>query len=150
MTFAQAAVTFFQTQNGQVFWKKYASKTLVSEVAGAMANSLPTVTAASIAFERLVKNGDVDRTDGKNEEDDRAEAHADAKKGLDAAIASAAATPLTNSEIEYFASLSQFELSKLYWGPNNDGVTGFGVRYRLAIEQHGFREPAHYAAGGPR
>lgn len=146
MNFQNAAIKFFQTTDGRALWSKYASKTLVGEVAGAMANSLPTITAASIAFDRLVKNGDISRTDGRDEEDDRAEAHADAKKGLDAAIA-AASQPLTSSEIEYFASLSQFELSKLYWGPDNDGITGFGVRYRLAMEQHGFREPAHYAGG---
>jgi hypothetical protein len=147
MNFADAAVKFFQTPNGQTLWKKYASKTLVQEVADAMVTSLPTITAASLAFERLVKNGDIERTDGKDEEADRKEAHAAAQKSLADAIAKAEATPLTTSELEYFASLSQFELSKLYWGPDDDGINGFAVRYRKAIAEHGFREPARYAGG---
>jgi hypothetical protein len=147
MTFEQAAVKFFEIPNGKVLWRKYGSTTLVREVAQAMSKSLPTITAASLAFQRMVENGDIDRTDGKNEEDDRAETIADARKNLDAALEAAAAMPLTHSEIEYFASLSQFELSKLYWGPDNDGVTGFAVRYKKAMAEQGFREPAHYAGG---
>ena len=152
MTFAEAAVKFFQTQNGQVFWQKYASKTLVQEVADEMSNvnTLPTIVAASLAFERLVTNGDIERTDGKTAEDDRAHAHVVARNGLEAALIAGALPPLTNDEIEYFASLSQFELSKLYWGPDNDALTGFAVRYKKAMAEHGFREPAHYAAGGLR
>lgn len=146
MNYGEAAVAFFKTTNGAASWKKYGSKTLVQDVVDGMAASLPTIVAASISFGRLIENG-LDRTDGKTQEDDRAEAHEAAKAGLAATIAAASAAPLTNSEIEYFASLSQFELSKSYWGPDNDGITGFGVRYRLAMELHGFREPAHYAGG---
>jgi hypothetical protein len=149
MTFAEAAVAFFKTTNGQTLWKKYASKSLVQEVADEMDNAktLPTITAASLAFERLVKNGDIERTDGKDEEDDCKEAHAAAQKSLTDAIAKAEATPLTTAELENFASLSQFELSKLYWGPDDDGINGFAVRYRKAIAEHGFREPARYTGG---
>ena len=150
MTFADAAVKFFNTENGKLLWKKYASRTLVQEVSDAMSNSLPTITAASLAFDRLVKNGDIERTDGKTAEDDRAHAHVVARNGLEAALIAGALPPLTNDEIEYFASLSQFELSKLYWGPDNDALTGFAVRYKKAMAEHGFREPAHYAAGGLR
>jgi hypothetical protein len=149
MTFAEAAVKFFQTPNGQVFWKRYASKTLVQEVADEMANvkTLPTITAASLAFERFVDDGDIQRTDGKTEEDDRTQAVVVARNGLEAALIAGALPPLANSEIEYFASLSQFELSKLYWGPDNDGVTGFAVRYKKAMAEQGFREPARYIGG---
>lgn len=150
MNYAEAVVAFFKTTNGQALWKKYSSKTLVREVADAMVNSLPTIVAASIAFDRLVKNGDIERTDGKTAEDDRVHAHEVAKRGLEAAMIAGALDPLTTDEIEYFASLSQFELSKLYWGPDNDALTGFAVRYRKAMAEHGFREPAQYAAGGLR
>jgi hypothetical protein len=152
MTFAEAAVAFFKTTNGPTLWKKYASKTLVQEVVDGMANvnTLPTIVAASLAFDRLVKNGDIERTDGKTAEDDRAHDAVVARNGLEAALIAGALPPLTTDEIEYFASLSQFELSKLYWGPDNDALTGFAVRYRKAMAEHGFREPAHYAAGGLR
>jgi hypothetical protein len=147
MTFEQAAVKFFETSNGKILWRKYGSTALVRTVVQAMATSLPTITAASLAFDRLVTNGDVDRTDGKTEEDDRAQAVVVARNGLDAALIHAASQPLTNSEIEYFASLSQFELSKSFWGPDDDGVNGFAVRYRKAMAEQGFREPARYAGG---
>jgi hypothetical protein len=147
MNYGEAAVAFFKTTNGQALWKKYSSKTLVREVADAMAESLPTIVAASLAFERLVENGDIERTDGKNEDDDNAELIVAAQKRLADEIAKAEALPLTSSEIERFASLSQFELSKLYWGADGDAINGFAVRYRMAISQHGFREPAHYAGG---
>ena len=146
MNYAEAAVKFFQTAEGAKLWKKYASKTLVQEVANGMKDMLPTVTAASIAFDRLV----VRRTDGKTEADDRAEAHEMAKRGMEATIAMVSLEPLTASEVEYFASLSQFELSKLYWGPDNDGLTGFAVRYRKAAAELGYVIPPHYAAGGLR
>jgi hypothetical protein len=149
MTFAEAAVAFFKTTDGQALWKKYASKTLVQEVADEMANvkTLPTIVAASLAFERLVENGDVERTDGKDEADDNAEFLLAAQKTLADEIAKAAALPLTTGEIEYFASLSQFELSKLYWGADDDAINGFAIRYKKAMAEQGFREPAHYAGG---
>jgi hypothetical protein len=46
MNYGEAAVAFFKTTNGQALWKKYSSKTLVREVADAMAESLPTIVGA--------------------------------------------------------------------------------------------------------
>jgi hypothetical protein len=84
MTFAEATVKYFQTTKGQAFWKKYSSKTLVQEFADEMANvkTLPTIVAANLALERLVENGDVERTDGKNVDYDNAEIILAAQKRL--------------------------------------------------------------------
>ena len=97
MTFAEATVKYFQTTKGQAFWKKYSSKTLVQEVADEMANvkTLPTIVAANLALERLVENGDVERTYGKNVDYDNAEIILAAQKRLGDEIAKAEALPLT-------------------------------------------------------
>lgn len=142
--FLAAARKYFETDwRGLVYAKRFQATNLAHLVATEMAkHSLPTVTAAHLTFERMVRAGQIVRTDGKDERDDAKEMVDIAQKKLDATIAKVSAVPLSRAEVEYFASLSQLELSKLYWGPANDGFTDFAARYQKAMAEHGFRGPA--------
>jgi hypothetical protein len=142
----KVVIDYFQT-DGKNFWSRYYSPNLLAAVVKKMGEDklLTTSVSAGIAFSRLVEAGIVERTDGKDDEIDQAEAHAAAKRGLEAAIILGSAAPLTRDEVEYFGSLSQFDLSQLYYA--DGGINGFAVRYRKAMAEHGFREPAHFAGG---
>lgn len=136
--FEAAAERFFR-ENPKSF-EKYFSPTLLQTAVDAMLTSLPTVTAAKIAFDRLVANGTLQRTDGRTERDDAAEAVAAAQANFDATVAKVGAPPLTREELAFFGSLSQQDLANRYW--ENDGYSEFRVRYDRAAREHGFRVPA--------
>jgi hypothetical protein len=121
--------------------EKYFSPTLLNTLVAAMQSSLPTQVAASIAFDRLVANGSLQRTDGKTVDDDRLEAVSAAQANLNAVIAEVDAEPLSKDELAYFASLSQRELSQLYWGEDGRALDEFSIRYRRAAREHMFRIP---------
>jgi hypothetical protein len=92
-----------------------------------------------LAFDRLVANGTLPRTDGKCEADDRAEAIAAAETHFNQVVAETDAPPLTAAEIQEFSSLGQEELSRRYW--KDDGMNTFRVRYDRAVREHMFRVP---------
>ena len=136
--FETAATEFFQ-QNPRLF-QKYLSPTLLQALVTEMLTSLPTVTAARIAFDRLVANGTLRRTDGRSERDDAREAVTAAQANFDATVATVDAPPLSREELEFFGSLSQRELAEKYWA--NDGFSEFKVRYDRAIREYGYVAPA--------
>jgi hypothetical protein len=135
-----SAAQAFLTKNPRLV-EKYFSPTFLSILVNAMQSSLPTQVAASIAFDRLVANGSLQRTDGKTINDDRLEAVSAAQANLSAVIAEVDAEPLSKDELAYFASLSQRELSQLYYGEDGDAVNEFAIRYRRAAREHMFRIP---------
>jgi len=141
--YESAAEQFFR--NNPREFEKYFSKNLLQTLVNAMITSLPTVTAARIAFDRLVAEGKLLRTDGKSNRDDQAQAVAAAEANLKNAIAKVDAQPLTRNELEHFSSLSHRELSRLYWGPNGDGMTEFAVRYRKSCKEFGFVVPPKFS-----
>jgi hypothetical protein len=134
-----AAATAFLQQNPRLF-EKYFGATLLQTLVGAMLTSLWTVTAAKIAFDRLVASGALQRTDGKTDRDDAREAVDAAEANLNRAVAKVDARPLTREELELFGSLSQQDLASRYW--DNDGYNEFRVRYDRAVREHLFRVPA--------
>jgi hypothetical protein len=134
--YEKAAEQFFR-QHPKSF-EKYFSPNLLQTVVNAMLSSLPTATTAKIAFNKLVADGKLQRTDGRSEQDDRAEAVAAAQANLNQVVAEVEAAPLSKSELEYFGSLSQRELSRLYFGEDGDALNEFAVRYRRANREHGF------------
>lgn len=136
--YESAATQFFQ-QNPRLF-EKYFGPKLLQTLVDAMLTSLPTVTAARIAFERLVANGTLQRTDGKSEAHDRAQVVATAQSNLNKVVAEIDAPPLARNELEFFLSLSNRDLSDRYWG--NDGYNDFKIRYDRAVREHMFRVPA--------
>jgi hypothetical protein len=142
-SYEQAAVQFFQTNTPE--FEKYYSQTLIKQVSEEMLQSLPTVVAARLAFNRLVANGQLPRTDGKSERDDAAEAVAAAQANLDRAVAEIDAAPLTKSEVEYFGSLSLRQVSALYYGEDGSAINNFAVRYRRAAREYGFVVPGKFA-----
>jgi hypothetical protein len=107
--------------------------------------SLPSVTAAKIAFDRLVANGVIVRTDGRTDADDRAEAVAAAQANFEKTVAAVDAPPLTRNELEYFGSLGQRELSRLYYGEDGDALCEFAVRYNRASREFGLIIPPRFA-----
>jgi hypothetical protein len=145
--YESAAEQFFR--NNPREFEKYFSKNLLQTLVNAMITSLPTVTAARIAFDRLVAEGKLLRTDGKSNRDDQAQAVAAAEANLKNAIAKVDAQPLTRNELEHFSSLSHRELSRLYWGPNGDGMTEFAVRYRKSCKEFGFVVPPKFSDEAP-
>ena len=142
LQFENAARLFLNKNPGLV--AKYFSPTLLKTLADAMQSSLPTVTAAKIAFDRLVANGTLLRTDGKTVQHDAQENVERARQNLDKVIADVDAAPLTPGELEYFGSLGQRELSKLYYGPDGDAVCEFAVRYRKASREFGYVIPGRF------
>jgi hypothetical protein len=142
-SYEQAAQQFFQ-QNPRLF-EKYFAPTLLQTLVDGMLSSLPTTTTAKIVFDRLVANGSIPRTDRKTERDDRAEAVAVAQANLDKAVAEVDSKPLSRSELEYFGSLSQRELSRLYYGEDGDAINEFAVRYRKAHREHSFILPPRFS-----
>jgi hypothetical protein len=140
--FENAAQRFLKSNPGLV--AKYFSPTLLKTLVDAMQSSLPTVVAARLAFDRLVTDGALQRTDGKTVQHDAQENVERARKNLDKVIADVDAAPLTPGELEYFGSLSQRELSKLFYGPDGDAVCEFAVRYRKAVRVFGFVVPPKF------
>jgi hypothetical protein len=118
---------------------KYFSPTLLKTLVAAMQQSLPTVVAARLAFDRGVANGSLPRTDGKSEADDRAEAVVAAEARFNQVVAQTDAPPLTAAEIQEFSSLGREELARRYW--EHDGMNTFRVRYDRAVREHMFRVP---------
>jgi hypothetical protein len=134
------AAQLYLRQNPKSF-ERYYSPTLLKTLVDAMLSSLPTTVAAGIAFNRLVANGSLQRTDGKTINDDRLEAVSAAQANLSAVIAEVDAKPLSKDELAYFASLSQRELSQLYYGEDGRALDEFSIRYRRAAREHMFRLP---------
>jgi hypothetical protein len=130
-------------QNPKDF-ERYYSPSLLKTLVDAMQSSLPTQIAASIAFDRLVANGQLQRTDGRTAADDRLEAIAAAEANLNAVIGEVDATPLSRAELEYFGSLSQKELREKYWEDNS--INQFAIRYRRANREFMFQIPSRPVA----
>ena len=141
-SYEQAAMQFFKNNNRE--FEKYYSPTLIQQVSTEMLQSLPTQVAARLAFDRLVANGSLQRSDGKTVDDDRLEAVTAARTNLDQVIAEVDAEPLSKDELAYFGSLSQRELSQLYYGEDGDAVNEFAIRYRRAAREHMFRIPERF------
>lgn len=137
-SYEQATQTFF-TQNPTLA-ERYLSPTLLETVTNAMLTSLPTVTAAKIAFDKLVANGTLTRTDGRDERFDAQQAATEAQANRDKIAARIDAPPLTRDELLYFGSLGQRELVERYWSNNE-----FRVRYDKAHREHGFVIPPKFA-----
>jgi|HubBroStandDraft_2_1064218.scaffolds.fasta_scaffold02321_3 hypothetical protein len=134
------AAQLYLRQNPKSF-ERYYSPSLLKTLVDAMLSSLPTTVAAGIAFNRLVANGQLVRTDGKSEADDRLEAVTAARANLDQVVAEVDAAPLSAAELAYFGSLSQRELSQLYFGEDGTAINEFAIRYRRAAREHMFRIP---------
>jgi hypothetical protein len=94
--YENAAQEFFRKNPKS--YEKYFSPTLLQTVVDGMMSSLPTMTAARIAFDRLLANGMLPRTDGKSEADDRAEAVFAAEARFNRVVAETDAPPLTAAE----------------------------------------------------
>lgn len=139
----ESAAQLFLNKNPELV-AKYYSPTLLKNLVAAMQSSLPTVVAARLAFDRLVTDGSLQRTDGKTVQHDAHENVERARKNLEKAIADVDAAPLTPGELEHFGSLSQRELSRLYYGPDGDAVCEFAVRYRKAVREFGFVIPLRF------
>ena len=143
LQFENAAQQFLNKNPGPV--AKYFSPTLLKTLVAAMQQSLPTVVAARLAFDRCIANGTLQRTDGKSDRDD-AQASVDrAQQNFDRVVHEVQTAPLTADEQAYFGSLSQSDLSAKYW--HNDGYNQFRVRYDLAHQQAGFRLPPRPSQG---
>jgi hypothetical protein len=145
----ESAAQAYLSKNPQLVLKYY-NPTLLKTLCDAMQSSLPTTVAAGIAFNRLVADGKIERTDGKSEADDRVEAMAAAQANLDSVIAEVDARPLTKDELDYFGSLGQRELSRLYYGADGDAVCEFAVRYNRACRDFGFVPPPRFSDQGSR
>jgi hypothetical protein len=140
--YESAAQKFFK-QNPRLC-EKYLAPNLLETVVNAMQHSLPTVTAARIAVDKLIREGKLVRTDGRTDADDRVKAVTVAQANLDKVVAEVDSNPLSRSELEHFGSLSQRELSRLYYGEDGDAVNEFAVRYRKANREHGFVLPPRF------
>lgn len=138
--FRDAAKKFFQENPDQ--FKKYASLSLIDTVVAAM--QLPSAVSARISFTRLVQDGTLTRTDGGDENTDRAQAAERARATIRKIEEQVASQPLSRDDYEYFIGLSPRQLSDLYFGADGSAVSEFAVKYRAAMAQWGFQEPLRY------
>lgn len=135
---------FLNDHQGKLNFAKYFSPTLLAAVVKEMQQSLPSVVAARLAFQRLVANGTIRRTDGRTEADDRAEAVSAAQANLDKAAAEVDARPLSREELEYFSSLGREQLSQLYYGDDGSALNQFAIRYNRAVREYQYRIPDRF------
>jgi hypothetical protein len=149
--YESAATKYFsQDPEGQLNFQKYYGPTLLATVVAEMQSSLPSVVAARLAFQRLVTNGRLQRTDGKDEAFDRAEAVAAAQSNLAEVISQVDSAPLSRDELNYFGSLNQRELSRFYYGEDGDALCEFAIRYNRACRELGFVVPPRFSDQGSR
>jgi hypothetical protein len=96
---------------------------------------------SQVTIDRALARLQFQRTDGGSAASDQRAAISVARKNLDEVIKEAGEPPLTRDELADFASLSATDLQSKYWGPDNDAITVFAIRYNKAAQQHGFRIP---------
>jgi hypothetical protein len=96
---------------------------------------------SQVSVDRALAELKFRRTDGGSLEKDQRAAITAAQKNLDAVIAEAAAPPITRDEELYVASLGFADLQRQYWGPDNDGINTFAVRYNKLARERGYRIP---------
>jgi len=138
-SYEQAATAFIQSSR---LAQRYLSLDLVELLVKAMLKSrapLPTVVTAQLAFESLVESGELQRTDSGTPESDRIADEKYMQQVVNDAAAKASRPPLSQQEVEYFASLDFKTLQSLYWA--TDGINEFRCRYDKAVREHMFRVP---------
>ncbi len=138
---AAATQYFTKDHQGKLNFQKYFAPTLLATLVKEMKSSLPSVVAARLAFQRLVANGRLQRTDGRTDQDDWHENRERAKANLDSVLAGIDTPPLARDELDYFGSLGREQLSQLYYGEDGSAINEFAVRYRKANREHGFVIP---------
>ena len=138
----QRSFTFGRTRRT---YENYYSPTLLQTLVGAMQSSLPTTVAAGIAFNRLVADGTIKRTDGRTEHDDNVAAVAAAQADLEHVVAEVDAKPLSKSELEYFASLNRRELSSSTTARTATPLNEFAIRYNRACREFHYVVPPRFS-----
>jgi hypothetical protein len=123
---------FFATKNP---YNKYYSPENLNKIVGRVASFRihPSSTAVKRAILELAEEGQIERTDGKDETDDAREAE-EAAQERDRQLAFA--KPLTQADASVYASLSFAEIAYRF---NSDRVWRF--RYEAACRLFGFRLP---------
>jgi hypothetical protein len=121
-------------------WAKYqSSKHLELVIAHQMkGNFIPS----RVSLLRAVRELGLKRTDGGSEAGDRRQAQINAQKNFDALVAEAQRIPLSPEELLEFGSLSARDLSRRFFDENNDY---FRIRYTMACQQFGYRQPLQFA-----
>jgi hypothetical protein len=130
---AEFVSEFFTTK--QNTYQKYFSPENLNEIVSRVVSFgiHPSATAVKRAILELVEEGQIERTDGKDEADDEREAEQAAE---DQDRRSALAAPLTQADAAVYASLSPVEIAYKF---NHDRVWRF--RYEAASRLWGFRLP---------
>lgn len=125
--------------NTNATWQKYASPANLKRITGFLQEVqwIPSSTT----IDRAIAHLNLQRTDGRTAKDDARDIRAAAQRNYDAAAKQAELMPLTKQELDEFASLSQVELQKKYWGEDGKATDFFSIRYRAAARQHGFVIP---------
>jgi hypothetical protein len=146
--YERAASNYFsQDPEGKSNFLKFYSATILQQVTDEMQRTtLPTITGARVTTAKLIRERKLIRTDGKTDADDRLEAIAVAEANLKVVIGEVDATPLSREELGYFSSLSQRELSQLYYGEDGSALNEFAIRYRRANREFMFQIPSRPAA----
>ena len=139
----EKAATQFLEQNADLALK-YMHPQLLATLVEWMKESLPTTVSAKLAFDRLVEEGVLQRTDSGNEETDRAGAAEKARATIRKIEEEVGSQALDRETYEYIASLSPRELSRLYFGEDGSAINEFAIVYRRAMKEWGFREPLRF------
>lgn len=125
----------------------WSNDNLIAVVVSGMQNTLPTVIAAGITFNRLVADGTIKRTDGRTNLDDANDAVEATKRNFDRVVAEVEAPPLSAKELEVFYSMHPRERALHYWAGDPPGYNSFRIRFDKAIKEHGFEQPAQTWTG---
>lgn len=123
---------------------RYNSASLAKAISDRMQQtSLPTVIAARIALDALVREGKIVRTDDHDAAWDADQDYKLAEQTLNTLIQQIQSVPPTKDFIEYCASLDPRTLSAMYFNPSDDNV--FRYQYDVLVASYGFRPAVSYA-----
>ncbi|SRR6266480_6045105 len=133
-TCEEFVTNFFATKNAYGKFDSPENRPLIVERVVSFGTAYPSVTALKRACLELLEEGVIQRTDGKNEADDALD---EKKEAQESDRRTATATPLTQADASFYASLSWPDISQRC---ADDSV--FRYRYEAACKLWGFRFPS--------
>jgi hypothetical protein len=120
-------------------WRKFNNPANLQRITSFLADAqwIPSQTTV----ERAITHLNLQRADDRTQKDDARDIRAVAQRNYDLAAKQAEQMPLTKQELDEFASLSQAELQRQYWGEDGKASDFFSIRYRKASREFGYRIP---------
>jgi hypothetical protein len=124
-------------------WTKFGSTPNFEKVINYQLKNQFTPSIASL--NRAIKELGLRRVDGKTAADDQRELRAAAQASCDSVVDEVRRLPLTPEYFQEIGSLSQLDLSRMYFADDTDGLI-FRIKYDRAVKEFGFRPAQRFAS----